>query len=89
MKDYFDLWVLLTEETLDPAELHRAVQATFTRRRMVIPDAIPAGLSGAFAQDATKQKQWAAFLKKNRLQPLDLFQIVGLMRNEFQRFQAL
>ncbi|MFD1556354.1 nucleotidyl transferase AbiEii/AbiGii toxin family protein [Paraburkholderia silviterrae] len=88
MKDYFDLWVLLTEETLDPAELHRAVQATFARRRLAIPEAIPAGLSDAFAQDATKQKQWTAFLKKNRLQPLDLAQVVGLLHHEFQRLQA-
>jgi hypothetical protein len=88
MKDYFDLWVLLTEEILDPAELHRAVRATFARRRLAIPEAIPAGLSDAFAQDATKQKQWTAFLKKNRLQPLDLVQVVGLLHHEFQRLQT-
>jgi hypothetical protein len=87
MKDYFDLWVLLTEETLDPAELHRAAQATFARRRLAIPEATPVGLSDAFAQDATKQKQWTAFLKKNRLQHLDLVPVVGLLRNEFQRLQ--
>ena len=34
MKDYFDLWVLLTEGALDPSELHRAVEATFQRRQM-------------------------------------------------------
>lgn len=89
MKDYFDLWVLLTEDTLDAAELHRAVQATFARRRLAIPIAVPAGLSDAFVQDATKQRQWAAFLKKNRLQPVNLAQVVGLLRNEFQRLQAL
>jgi hypothetical protein len=88
MKDYFDLWVLLTEDTLDPAELHRAAQATFARRGLAIPEATPAGLDDTFARDATKQRQWAAFLKKNRLQPLDLAQVVGLLRNEFQRLQA-
>ncbi|MEX3955613.1 nucleotidyl transferase AbiEii/AbiGii toxin family protein [Trinickia sp. EG282A] len=81
MKDYFDLWMLLTEETLDPAELHRAVQATFARRRLAIPEAIPTGLSDAFAQDATKQKQWAAFLKKNRLEPLDFVRYRRLYRS--------
>ncbi|WP_430361447.1 nucleotidyl transferase AbiEii/AbiGii toxin family protein [Trinickia sp. NRRL B-1857] len=39
MKDYFDLGVLLTEEILDPAELHRAAQATFARRRLAMPEA--------------------------------------------------
>ena len=88
MKDYFDLWVLLTEETLDPVELHRAVQATFARRRLAIPEAIPVGLSDAFAQDVTKQKQWNAFLKKNRLQPLDLAQVAGRLHHEFHRLQT-
>lgn len=88
MKDYFDLWVLLTEEHLDPAELRRAVHATFARRRLAIPDAIPAGLSDAFAQDAAKQKQWAAFLNRNRLKHLELVQVVGSMRDAFLRLSA-
>jgi len=87
MKDYFDLWVLLTEDTLDLAELQRAVQATFARRGLAMPQATPAGLSEAFARDATKQRQWAAFLKKNRLQPLDLAQVVELLRNELGKLQ--
>ncbi len=87
MKDYFDLWVLLTEGSLDSAELHRAVEATFSRRQLAMPDTIPTGLSDAFAQDTVKQAQWAAFLKKNRLQPLDLIEVVGLLRNAFQALQ--
>ncbi len=89
MKDYFDLWVLLTEGVLDPQELRRAVAATFHRRQLALPHAIPSGLSDGFAQDAAKQKQWAAFLKKNRLQALDLAEVVGLLRSEFQKLQGL
>ena len=89
MKDYFDLWVLLTEGVLDPQELHRAVAATFNRRHLALPQAIPSGLSDAFAQDAAKQKQWAAFLKKNRLQTLDLAEVVGVLRSELQKLLAL
>ena len=33
MKDFFDLWVLLHDATIDDAELRRAIEATFTRRR--------------------------------------------------------
>ena len=58
MKDYFDLWVLLTEGALEPAELRRAVVATFARRQLAVPSTFPLGLSDAFAQDATKQTQW-------------------------------
>jgi len=88
MKDYFDLWVLLTEGTLEPTELRRAVEATFARRQLAVPDTIPSGLSDAFAEDATKQRQWAAFLKKNRLAVLDLAEIVALLRSEFQKLEA-
>lgn len=89
MKDYFDLWVLLTEGVLDPQELRSAVAATFHRRQLALPNAIPSGLSDAFAQDAAKQKQWAAFLKKNRLQALDLAEVVGVLRSELQKLLAL
>jgi len=87
MKDYFDLWVLLTEGVLDPLELHRAVEATFRRRQLAIPSAVPSGLSGAFAHDAMKQKQWVAFLKKNQLKAVDLIEVVALLRSEFQKLQ--
>lgn len=36
MKDYFDLWVLLGENTLHPWELRRAIETTFERRKMAI-----------------------------------------------------
>ncbi|SDZ74824.1 hypothetical protein SAMN05421875_101201 [Acidovorax soli] len=52
-----------------------------------MPKTIPTGLSDAFALDAMKQAQWAAFLKKNRLQPLDLTEVVSLLRNAFQTLQ--
>ena len=85
MKDYFDLWVLLTEGALEPAELRRAVVATFARRQLAVPSTFPLGLSDTFAQDATKQIQWATFLKKNRLDAMDLPEVVALLRSEFQK----
>lgn len=88
MKDYFDLWVLLTEGALELTELRRAVEATFARRQLAVSDTTPSGLSDAFAQDAVKRAQWAAFLKKNRLEALDLVEVVALLRDEFQKLRA-
>ena len=85
MKDYFDLWVLLNEGALESAELGRAVMATFARRQLPIPSTLPSGLSDAFANNATKQTQWASFLKKNRLDAMDLPEVVALLRSEFQK----
>lgn len=87
MKDYFDLWVLLTEGALESTELRRAIDATFARRQLQVPDTTPSGLSDAFARDAVKSTQWTAFLKKNRLHALDLVDVVTLLRDEFQKLQ--
>lgn len=80
MKDFFDLWVLLHDDALDDAELRSAIEATFARRQTAMPTAQPIGLSDAFAEDATKQVQWRAFLKKNRLDAMDLNEVVGYIR---------
>jgi len=80
MKDFFDLWVLLHDTALDDAELRRAIEATFARRQTAIPGARPIGLSDGFAVDATKQVQWRAFLKKNKLDAMDLPEVVRYVR---------
>lgn len=65
MKDYFDLGVLLDDPTLELTEVRRAIEATFERRKMHMPTAVPIGFTDTFAGDAIKQTQWKAFLKKN------------------------
>lgn len=73
MKDYFDLRALALEGALDTAVLGDAIAATFARRGTPIPEDLPSGLTGEFAQDAAKRAQWQAFLGKNGLAgaPLD------------------
>jgi hypothetical protein len=73
MKDYFDLPALAREGTLDTAVLGDAIAATFARRGTPLPEGLPFGLTGKFAQDAAKRAQWQAFLDKNGLAgpPLD------------------
>ena len=86
MKDFFDLWVLLQDTTLDDAELQRAITATFARRQTAVPGTEPIGLSDAFAEDPTKQVQWRAFLKKNRLQAMNLVEVISYVRERTRRF---
>ena len=87
MKDYFDLWVLLGDKTLDSLELRRAREATFERRKMALPScgpSLPSGLSDQFGESALKQTQWNAFLRKNRLGAVALGDVVARLRNEFE-----
>ena len=86
MKDFFDLALLLRDTTLDDAELQRAVEATFARRQTAMPGNQPVGLSDAFANDATKQQQWRAFLSKNKLEPMDLHVVISAIRERALRF---
>lgn len=80
LKDYFDLSVLLEREALDGIVLAAAIKATFERRSMVVPSALPVGLLDEFAQDPSRQALWSAFLKKNELPPEPLAVTVNRLR---------
>ena len=79
MKDYFDLWILARHTNFDGDILRQAVQATFDRRKTALTGQAPFGLTDAFAQDAQKQMQWQAFLRKNRLEALALNDVIAAL----------
>src|SRR6185437_13849890 len=66
MKDYYDLWLLSRHPELNVATLREAIQRTFLNRNTAI-EASPVGLSTEFCNDAGKQTQWRAFLKRSNL----------------------
>lgn len=80
LKDYFDLWVLLSTQDLDLHLLREAIAATFARRNTILPTDTPLGLTPAFSQDTQKTKQWQAFVRKNQLQAPTLEAIVECLR---------
>ena len=63
MKDFYDIWMLSRNHDFDAERLSRAIAATFERRGTTIPEEVPDALSPAFAADATKQRQWTAFVR--------------------------
>lgn len=67
MKDYYDIWLLSQQFDFDGANLVRAIEATFSRRRAVLPNKLPIGLSIEFVSDAGKLSQWDAFVRRSRL----------------------
>ena len=67
MKDYFDLWWLLTTKSFDGAETMGAFAATFENRETPVPGGVPEGLSARVMTDDNKLLQWAAFVKRMRL----------------------
>jgi predicted nucleotidyltransferase component of viral defense system len=69
LKDFYDIWVLAQSHKFVEDRLARAIAATFTRRKTAIPAERPDGLTAAFANDATKQQQWTAFLEDVAINP--------------------
>lgn len=82
VKDYLDLQVLLERETIDPHILAEAIAATFTRRGMEVPDAVPVGLTDEFAQESSRQALWRAFVMKNGLDAPSLNSTVTFLRDK-------
>jgi hypothetical protein len=77
MKDYFDLRALLREGALESQLLSEAIASTFRRRRTAVSIDLPIGLTAEFATDELKEKQWAAFLRRNGLEGPSLGDVVA------------
>lgn len=67
MKDFFDLWAISQTFPFDGAVLSDALRATFTRRATPPPAKTPIALTPAFADDAAKQVQWRAFIRRTAI----------------------
>ena len=67
MKDFFDVWVLANRFEFDGPSLSRAIHATFRRRKTPLPTEPPLALTPTFGTDTGKTKQWAAFIKRGKL----------------------
>lgn len=79
LKDYLDLAVLFERESLDPQILLSALQATFKRRGMDFPAALPIGLTSEFSDDPARQAMWRSFLRKNELPDSSLPAVVATL----------
>ena len=66
MKDFYDLWFLSRRFEFDTVLLRKAIEATFERRQTELGSPFEV-FSESYAHDATKQVQWAAFLRRNGL----------------------
>jgi hypothetical protein len=84
LKDYLDLYVLLSHERLDTQILAKAIQATFTRRGMSVPEILPVGLTDEFANDSSRESMWGSFLRKNELEQKPLREVIAVIRDLIQ-----
>ena len=85
MKDFHDIWFLAQRFEFDGPMLRKAIDATFARRQTNLPP-LPEALTDSFANDPTKQVQWAAFLRRNGLTglPERFSEAVDVLRTFFE-----
>jgi predicted nucleotidyltransferase component of viral defense system len=83
MKDFWDLDLLTRSFEFDGWVLIEAILATFDRRQTRVPTNWPTALTNEFYEDATKKKQWKAFLTRNSLMESDLGTTIERLRTYF------
>lgn len=76
MKDFFDIHWLSNHQEFNSSRLLDAIRATFEHRDTQIPTETPLAYTNAFAILPDKQTQRKTFLKKGRLEPLELAKTV-------------
>ena len=80
MKDFHDLKTLASLFPFAGPELSEAIRRTFERRKTPLPlEGLPTALTAEFHSDGTKQKQWNAFVSKNKLyiEPITLQEVTA------------
>jgi hypothetical protein len=66
MKDFYDIWLLSKMFEFDGRILCDAIKNTFMRRVTKIPEDTPSAFTETFKNDANKQLQWRAFMRKSK-----------------------
>ncbi len=80
MKDFYDVYQILTTQQLNPAHLSEAIRRTFQNRNTTYTHN-HALFAHAFSTDPNRIRQWNTFLKKNHLNlRLDFEQVINQIR---------
>jgi len=79
MKDIYDVQALAARLAFEGEKLTEAVRLTFERRGREIGGDLPAPLTAAFAADEVMLQRWAGFLRRNRLESIELSTAVSAL----------
>lgn len=88
LKDFYDLHVILAHMDIDDELLRDAIQTTFERRRIPLPDELPVVFTPEFLEDGLKEVQWQAFLQRSSLSSVGL-DIAGVVTDLMERLWPL
>jgi Nucleotidyl transferase AbiEii toxin, Type IV TA system len=80
MKDLHDVCTLSRVFAFAGSTLSEALVATRRQRADSFPEQLPAPLREEFALDPVKLTQWSAFVRKSRVDPVELGEVVAALR---------
>ena len=80
MKDLCDVRALSQRFAFSGEPLTAAISATFGSRGGAVPQALPVTFREEFALDPAKLTQWGAFVRKARVDPVELGEVVAALR---------
>ena len=80
MKDLYDVCMLSRVFEFDGSTLVEALASTRRQRADSFPEHSPAPLDAEFALDPAKLTQWGAFVRKARVEPVELGEVVAALR---------
>lgn len=83
MKDFYDIYILLTRHNFDGRVLQESVFETFSRRGTII-ERSHVMFTNAFAQDPSRVSQWMAFLNRTSLDSIPFETIMNHIRTFLQ-----
>ena len=63
VKDYFDIWLISESFDLEEVVLRQAIERTFNRRQLVLPQTMPKALSTDYSSIPVRQNQWNALVR--------------------------
>jgi hypothetical protein len=72
IKDFYDLWVMSKKFTFQGQLLVQAIHSTFQQRQTEIIQLPPTALTPEFGEDPDKINLWRAFLRRNRLETVQV-----------------
>ena len=64
MKDFYDVWFMVSTWTFEMEPLRKAIVTSFERRGSTIPTGVPFALTDDFLNDPQKTQQWSAFVNR-------------------------
>jgi predicted nucleotidyltransferase component of viral defense system len=78
MKDFYDVWLLTYEATIDGQVLQQAMRTTFKNRSTQFPDGFSVQFSQSFTEE--KQRQWDAFVSRENLESDEIGDFVQVIQ---------